>query len=189
MGPEMSDYRLPGWLVVATLLVSIALWAFMLFGTLARLSELAEGAEPFDLRPFGYGVGDARALLTLLGEEGRAYYAQVQLALDSVYPATYALSRALAVWWLTTPLRLGRWSPTQPWRIVMVCLPILAAGVDTYENARIAAMLVRGTGVDAELVASASRATQLKSITGLLSEVMVIVLGLAVFVRWRRRRG
>ena len=189
MGPEMSNYRLPGWLVVATLLISIALWAFMLFGTLARLSELAEGAEPFDLRPFGYGVGDARALLTLLGEEGRTYYAQVQLALDSVYPATYALSRALAVWWLTTPFRLGRWTPPQPWRIAMVCLPILAAGVDTYENARIAAMLVRGTGVDAELVASASRATQVKSITGLMSEAMVIALAAAAFLRWRRRRG
>jgi hypothetical protein len=183
----MSSYRLPGWVVVVTLVLSLGLWAFMLFGTLARLSEIAEGAEPFDLRPLGYGVGDARALLALLGEEGRAYYAQVQLALDSVYPATYALSRALAVWWLTT--RLGRWNPSQAWRIAMVCLPILAAGVDYYENARIAAMLVRGIGVDAELVASASRATQVKSIIGLVSEVMVLALAAAAFLRWRRRRG
>jgi hypothetical protein len=183
----MSHYRLPGWLVVAALAASVALWGFMLFGTLARLSELAEGAEPFDLRPFGYGLGDARALLQLLGEEGRAYYAQVQLALDSIYPATYALSRALALWWLTTPPRLGRFSPAPGWRIALLGLPVLAAGFDYYENARIAAMLVRGTQVDAELVASASLATQAKSVAGLLTEATVLALAAGAFVRWRRR--
>ena len=70
-------------------------------------------AQPFDLRPRGYSVGEARALLTMLGDAGRAYYADVQLALDTIYPATYALSRALAIWWLTMPGRL-RAAPLRP---------------------------------------------------------------------------
>ena len=107
-----------------------------MFGTLAHLSEMAEGAEPFDLRPLGYGIGDARNLLHLLGEEGRAYYASAQLALDSIYPATYAFSRVLVLWWLTMPWRIAM---PRPWRLAMLVLPLSAAGFDYYENARIAA--------------------------------------------------
>jgi hypothetical protein len=176
-----------GWLVFAALAVNLALFALMIFGTLAHLSGLAEGAEPFDLRPLGYTVGDARSLLALLGEEGRAYYASAQLALDSIYPATYALSRALLLWWLTVP---GRLSATMPrgWRFAMLVLPACAAGFDYFENARIAAMLVRGAEVDPALVASASLATQAKALLTLLTDVLVVLLGLRAALHWRRTR-
>jgi hypothetical protein len=176
-----------GWLVIAALAVNLALYAAMLFGTLAHLAEMAEGAGPFDLRPLGYTVGDARALLALLGEEGRAYYASVQLALDSIYPATYALSRGLLLWWLTMPGRTA--SPmARGWRIAMLVLPLSAMAFDYFENARIAAMLVRGAGVDPGLVASASLATQAKSLLTLLTEALVVVLGARALLHWRRMR-
>jgi hypothetical protein len=174
-----------GWLVFAALAVNLALYALMLFGTLAHLAGMAEGAEPFDLRPLGYTVGDARALLALLGEEGRAYYATVQLALDSIYPATYAFSRVLLLWWLTLPGRQP--SPmARGWRIAMLGLPLFAAAFDYFENARIAAMLVRGADVDPALVASASLATQAKSLLTLLTEALVVVLGVRALLHWRR---
>lgn len=174
-----------GWLVAAALAVNLALYAVMMFGTLAHLAGLAEGAEPFDLRPLGYTVGDARSLLALLGEEGRAYYASAQLAIDSVYPATYALSRALLLWWLTMP---GRLAVTMPrgWRFAMLALPASAAAFDYFENARIAAMLVRGADVDSALVASASLATQAKSLLSLLTEALIVLLGLRAVLHWRR---
>ncbi len=174
-----------GWLVVAALAVNLVLYAAMLFGTLAHLAEMAEGAGPFDLRPLGYTVGDARALLALLGEEGRAYYASAQLALDSVYPATYALSRMLLSWWLTMP---GRMSGTMArgWRIAMLVLPLGAAAFDYVENARIAAMLVRGADVDSALVASASRATQAKSLLVILTDTLVVVLSVRALLHRRR---
>ena len=46
--------------VLAILLVSIVLWAAMVFGTLAHLRRLAGGLDPFDVRPFGYSTGQAR---------------------------------------------------------------------------------------------------------------------------------
>jgi hypothetical protein len=177
-----------GWLVVAALAVNLVLYATMLFGTLAHLAEMAEGAGPFDLRPLGYTVGDARALLALLGEEGRAYYASAQLALDSIYPVTYALSRSLLLWWLTMPGRSA--SPmARGWRIAMLVLPISAMAVDYFENARIAAMLVRGADVDPGLVASASHATQAKSLLSLLTEALVVVLGVRALLHWRRMKA
>jgi hypothetical protein len=36
--------------VVAVLLASVALWAVMVFGTLAHLRALAGGLDPFDVR-------------------------------------------------------------------------------------------------------------------------------------------
>ena len=177
-----------GWLVFGALAVNLALYALEMFGTLARLAGMAEGSEPFDLRPLGYTVGDARALLALLGEEGRAYYATAQLALDSIYPATYAFSRVLLLWWLTMPGRLA--SPmSRGWRIAMLALPVFATAFDYFENARIAAMLVRGAEVDPALVASASLATQAKSLLTLLTDILVVVLAVRALLQWRRGRA
>jgi hypothetical protein len=177
-----------GWMVVAALAVNLALYAAMVFGTLSHLAGLAEGAEPFDLRPLGYSAGEARSLLALLGEEGRAYYATAQLALDSIFPASYALSRALLLWWLTMPGRLAADMP-RGWRFAMLVLPASAAGFDYFENARIAAMLVRGVDVDPALVASASLATQTKSLLSLITEVLVLLLAARAALHWRRMRA
>jgi len=177
-----------GWLVLAVLAINFALLAVMMFGTLAHLIGLAEGAEPFDLRPLGYTVGDARALLQLLGEEGRTYYVRAQLAVDSIYPATYALSRALLLWWLTMPGRLPNVMRTR-WRIALLMFPIFAAAFDYFENARIAAMLLSGPELDPILVASASLATQAKSLLTLFTEVLVIILSVRVLLFWRRRKA
>ena len=176
-----------GRLVLGLLAVSIVLWAAMVFGTLAHLSVAAEGAQPFDLRPGGYSVGEARALLTMLGDAGRAYYADVQLALDTIYPATYAVSRALAIWWLTMPGRL-RAAPLAPAiRWILLVPPVAAAGFDYWENSLIGKMLVAGPAVSDAVVRVASMSTQLKSVAGALSELTMLIFAVVVFVRWRRR--
>ena len=83
----------------------------------------------------------------MLGDAGRAYYADVQLALDTIYPATYALSRALAIWWLTMPGRL-RAAPLAPAiRWILLVPPVAAAGFDYWENSLIGKMLVAGPAV------------------------------------------
>src|SRR5258708_2531913 len=117
-----------GWAVVVVLVGSVAIWAVMVFGTLAHLRDLAHGLAPFDARPSGYGPEEAEALLNALGEAGRSYYADVQLRIDTVYPATYALSRGLALWWLTMPGRLGEAAAPRGFRIGLLLVPLAAAG-------------------------------------------------------------
>lgn len=176
-----------GRLVLGLLAVSVVLWAVMVFGTLAHLSVAAEGAQPFDLRPGGYTIGEARALLTMLGDAGRAYYADVQLALDAIYPAIYALSRALAMWWLTMPGRL-RAAPLAPAiRGLLLVPPVAAAGFDYWENSLIGKMLVTGPAVSDAVVRVASMTTQLKSVAGAISELTMLIFTTVVFVRWRRQ--
>jgi len=170
------------------MVVSIALWAVMVLGPLAYLRRIAGGLEPFDLRPFGYDVGEARALLGALSQIGRDYYANVQLSLDTAYPATYAFSRGLLLWWLTMPGRLADHALTLRARGALLVLPVLTATFDYVENDGIRAMHAAGPRVEADLVEWASFWTQAKSITGLLSEAMTVMLSVIVFHRWWQRR-
>src|SRR5262249_39433895 len=113
--------------VVAALIVSFALWGVMVFCTLAYLRRTAGGLEPFDLRPFGYTPEEARALLFALSSIGRNYYADVQLQLDTAYPAVYAFSRGLLLLWLTAPGRTAARPLPLPARLALLMLPLATA--------------------------------------------------------------
>ena len=77
-------------------------------GRLLIFSRLSGGMTPFDIRPKGYSYQEARAFLEAIGGQGRAYYASPELILDAFYPPLYAVSRGLALWWLTMPGASGR---------------------------------------------------------------------------------
>jgi hypothetical protein len=175
--------------VVIALAVNISFWAFMVFWPLDYLRHLAGGLEPFDLRPFGYSVEEARAFLFAISEIGRDYYMNVQLQLDTIYPATYALSRGLLLWWLTQPGRVADRPLPVAVRITLVILPLLTAALDYLENDGIAAMLRAGPQVDADIVATASFWTRTKSLVELVTEITTACLLLFVFGRWQHRRA
>ena len=94
-----------GWLAALSLLASAVLFLVIIFGTFPRLRQYSRGLEPFAARAFGYSFSDAQALLAALGEDGRTYYANVQLRIDTFYPASYGISRALCFYWLAMPGR------------------------------------------------------------------------------------
>lgn len=184
----MRPPAISGRWVLAIMLLSIALWAAMVFGTLAHLRLLAGGLDPFDVRPFGYSVGEARLLLDALGDAGREFYARVQLRLDAFYPATYALSRGLMLWWLTAPERLHAAPMALPLRILFTGMPAAAAVFDYAENIQIGRMLAAGSNVDSDVIEAASRMTVLKSLISAMTETCVIVLAVIAGLRWQRRR-
>jgi hypothetical protein len=174
--------------VVVALIVSFALWGVMMFWTLAYLRRIAGGLEPFDLRPFGYTPEEARALLFALSSIGRTYYADVQLQLDTAYPALYALSRGLLLFWLTAPGRTAARPLPLPARLALLMLPLATAWFDYFENEGIAAMLAAGPQASDELIERTSFWTRAKSITGLATELVCIILAAIAFVRWRHQR-
>jgi hypothetical protein len=174
--------------VAVALIVSFALWGVMVFWTLAYLRRTAGGLEPFDLRPLGYTPAEARALLFALSSVGRAYYSDVQLQLDTAYPAVYALSRGLLLFWVTAPGRTA----TQPLpllaRLALLILPLATAWFDYFENEGIAAMLAAGPQAGDELIEHTSFWTRAKSLAGLTTELVCVSLAAIAFVRWRHRR-
>jgi hypothetical protein len=179
-------------LVVLALVINIALGAVMVFGTLARVTEFADGLEPFDLRPRGYSIGEARTLIVLMGEEGRRYYATVHQWVANLYPMTFLFSRGLLIWWLTAPGRVtpGRLHPAM--RFALLLIPVVELVPDYLENVRILEMLSTGGALDSDLVASASADTQTKILLTALTELTCVVLAAMALFRWassRRRAG
>jgi hypothetical protein len=174
--------------VVVSLIVSFMLWGVMMFGTLAYLRRTAGGLEPFDLRPFGYTPDEARALLYALSDIGRAYYADVQLQLDTAYPALYAISRGLLLLWVTAPGRTAERPLPLPARLALLVLPLATAWFDYFENEGIAAMLAAGPQAGDDLIERTSLWTRAKSLAGLATELVCVSLAAIAYMRWRHRR-
>ena len=174
--------------VVVALLVSFALWGVMMFWTLAYLRRTAGGLEPFDLRPFGYTPEEARALLYALSGVGRTYYADMQLQLDTAYPALYALSRGLLLLWVTVPGRTATRPLPLLARLALLILPLVTAWFDYFENEGIAAMLAADQQASDDLIERTSFWTRAKSLAALATELVCVMLAAIAFVRWRHRK-
>jgi hypothetical protein len=178
-----------GFLVAALLVASGLLWAVMFFGPLAHLTQLAGGLTPFDIRPKGYSYAEARAFLEAIGEQGRRYYASPELVIDTFYPPLYAVSRGLALWWLTMPGRLREDPLPLKVRYALVAVPILMASLDLFENGCIAVILWTWPDLSHGFVEVSSLATQIKIMAGVFTEAVMGALAAIWLMRrsiWRR---
>jgi hypothetical protein len=181
-----------GFLVAVLLVASGIMWAVMFFGPLAHLTRLAGGLTPFDIRPRGYSYADARAFLEAIGEQGRAYYAVPELVIDTFYPPLYAVSRGLALWWLTMPGRVRAAPLPLKVRYTLIAVPILTASLDLVENGCIAVMLWMWPDLSHGLVEVSSLATRMKIMAGVLTEALMGALAAIWLMRrgiWRRARS
>ena len=168
-----------GWLVGTAVFISVSLFLFMISETLAHLRALAGGLDPFDIRPIGYDVSEARAFLEALGATGRDYYVHVQLRIDALYPATYAFSRVLLILWFALPGRALARGIAPPYKLVLLVPPAAACVLDWSENAGIATMLSTWPALPSDLVARTSALTVAKSAASAVTESVVIVLLMA----------
>jgi hypothetical protein len=175
--PIATSKQFPsGFLVAALLAASGLLWVVMFFGPLAHLERLAGGLTPFDIQPKGYGYTEARAFLEAIGQQGRRYYVSPELVTDTVYSPLYAVSRGLALWWLTMPGRVREDPVPLKVRYALIAVPVLMASLDLFENGCIAVMLWTWPDLSHGLVEVSSLATQVKIIAGVLTEVLMGVL-------------
>jgi hypothetical protein len=172
----MSGGRLFWAVVVATL----AVYAVMLGWSLPAISDAAGGRAVFDMLPAGYSYAEAQAFLADLSPEGADFYLRVQHRLDLIYPALLAISTGWA---------MVRLAPRWRWRPALLLVPIPGMVFDYLENRAVAVMLSAGAdGLTPEMVAQASRYSQLKAIFSTLSLGLLLILILAwAFRRWRAR--
>ena len=157
----------------------VGVYLVMLLWSLPRLRLMAGGLEPFDLRPAGYSLAEAQALLTALGDEGRAFYLGVQHWLDTAFPALLAS----VLFWTFRALVPG-WHGLVLGGLAAVPGP----GLDVLENARVAVLLRAGPeAITADQVAAASAASLGKSFAVTLA-LVALTGALAAWV-WRHRGG
>lgn len=161
------------WSVVV---VTGIIYLVMVLWSLPKISGMAGGLPPFDLRPFGYSTAEARALLAALDDPAREFYLTVQQRLDLVFPGLLALSLVLSFRRLA-PGALA---------MALSAVVVAAAGCDYAENAAVAGLLKAADPTDAAIEA-ASRWTLLKSAGATIGFVALLgLMAAAAFRRWRK---
>lgn len=127
-----SRLALPPGVYLALVVATIAAYGAVAIGVGPRTIAMADGQPIFDLRVFGYGPQDAAALLTALGPEGRAFYADVMLPVDLVFAALFTLAM---------PATLARFAPPARWVGPAQVLAALPGLLDIAENLTLRVML------------------------------------------------
>ena len=135
----------------------------------------------FDMSPAGYSYAEAIELLQSLGPDGRNAYLTIQIPIDLVYPAMFAVSYALMITWI-----FKQGLPKHSRVYLLAFVPILAGLFDYLENAGIVAMLYAFPDVSENLVTSASSFTIAKSgFTTLF--FLVLLVSLIYLAIWRMK--
>jgi len=139
------------WLVVAA---TVTNYLIMVLWSLPLISEMADGAVPFDMRPGGYSVEDSRLFLTVISDQGRDFYLNTQQLLDFLYPTLFSITVAIALVHL-----LPRY-----WGWTLAILAIAAGVFDHLENRAVAVMLrLQPDALTENMVHTASNWTLAKS--------------------------
>jgi hypothetical protein len=168
----MSTEKTPLLIFFWTLfIVTMGVYATMLTWSLPTIAGASDGLSPFDMRPSGYDLQEAKALLTAMPIDVQTFYRDVQVnLLDMIYPALLSLTLFLAIA-LMTPSGFGRWR----WVAGLIAVPI--AIFDYLENASIRAMLAAGhDSLTTEMVATASQQTVVKSMFTIAAETILLVM-------------
>jgi len=167
---------------ILILLLITVVFAVLIMGIVQPQLLAASGGLPvLDMR-FTYTYDEALNLLTQLGEEGRHLYSVMQL-LDTVFPAAYGLSMALALGLLT-----ARLFPNSHTHALVLLLPILAALLDYVENILVATQIAAFPDLSASIISVAAIVTALKWTFLSLGFVALLPLGILwLYMRHTKR--
>lgn len=137
----------------------------------------------FDMSPAGYSYAEAIELLESLGPNGRDAYLSIQIPIDLLYPAMFAVSYALMITWI---FKQGLAKHSRVYLLAFV--PVFAGLFDYLENACIVLMLNAFPDVSDNLVTVASSFTIVKSIltTVFFSVLLISLIYLAI---WRLKKA
>jgi hypothetical protein len=167
MDKALKKLKITFWLIFA---LTMGIYATMLFWSLPIITNYSGGLLPFDLRPTGYNLEEAKALLVALSTDGVDFYKNIQLKLDTIYPALMAISLILA-YKILAPKKLGRW------RALLYPFAVFAAIFDYLENYSINKMLQLGSDkITPDLVLSASGFSTTKALFVTISLSILLVL-------------
>lgn len=127
--------RFSNWKTLVGLVILYAIFSFILLKNAEEKINQLAGKEvgPIDLT-FGFSPERTLQMVEDYGDAGRAYYSQVELTIDIIYPVVYALLFAVILTLIYSRLIGG---PVQYLNV----LPFVAMFFDYLENITIVSML------------------------------------------------
>ncbi len=176
----MGDDLRNGWKIYWTVvIVTITNYLVMVLWSLPKISFMANGKVPFDMRPGGYSFEEALVFLTTIDASGRDFYLNTQQLLDSFYPVL--LSITLAIGLVNLVPRYWGW--------IAATIAVLAGIFDYLENATVAKMLsIAPTHLTPDLVSSASNWTLAKSVSTTIASLILVLSLIIKSILWLKNR-
>ena len=164
------------WAIVA---ITISNYLVMVLWSLPKISLMAGGAVPFDMRPGGYSFEEAVAFVSALSPSGRDFYLNTQHLLDSFYPAL--LSITLAIGLITLVPRYWGWT--------MAVIAVMAGIFDYLENASVAQILSLAPDyITPSMVSTASNWTVAKSVSTTVASIVLLISLAVKLTAWLQKR-
>jgi len=145
--------------VLFTIILTMAVYLFMLFYSIPKVESFAPKLALFDLSPSGYSYEHAILLLESLGKTGRNLYLSLQLPADFFYPGLFAISYSLLLNWV---FKKSFNSKSNIFYLTFV--PVIGGLFDYLENICILRMIKLFPDFPKQLVVVASTFTVIKSI-------------------------
>lgn len=167
---DLLEKYAKGKIVLALLLITWAVYAYMLSTTIPLVMRYAHGLKLLDMQPMGYTVEYARTLFTNLGAAGRDAYLFKQIPVDMFYPFLFALSYSLL---LTYLFRKSFRPESKMHNLALV--PIFAGVFDYLENIGIIYHLQSYPQLSDSMIRLTSVFSMLKSIFTMIFFVLLFV--------------
>jgi hypothetical protein len=165
-----------GKLVLSFFVLTMVVYMAMLLYTIPIVNSFAAEMKLFDLSPMGYSTSYAISLLETLGVNGRSKYLIVQLPIDFVYPALFAITYSLLLTW-----SFNKYLNKNSKLYYLVTIPIFVGFFDYLENVLIISMLKSYPNVSQVVVELSSLSTILKSISTSIFFVILILSFIYMF--------
>lgn len=173
-------YRISnGKLVLILFILTNLVYIFMLFVTIPKVTQFADGLKLLDLMPAGYDLEYVNKLFTTLGEQGRYAYLYYQIPVDMLYPGLYAVSYCLLFTYLLKKINrhVSRF-------FYFSILPLISGISDYIENIGIITMLKQYPNYSEETVAITNTFSVLKSTTTAIYFIALLIVLVILVVNY-----
>lgn len=175
---KMANWK---FIVPALLAFIYCIYLFQIYGE--QLNVLAGEEVPIiDMRR-NYDVEEINTFFTKIKPEGRAIHQYVTGVVDMIFPFAYGFLFILLSAFFLKKIT----SPDSKWMYLSL-VPVLLMLVDYVENFNTLAMLKAYPDLSAEMVASASKITGIKSTLTEISMFLPLFLGIFWLIKWVRNR-
>ncbi len=173
-------HHIQGKKVLLLFALTTIVYLTMVLITIPQVMVYGSGMRLLDMMLLGYDIAYVNDLFDALGSKGREAYLHMQIPLDMIYPALFAISYCLVLGFFLN--KLDKLKTT----LVYLCLlPFFAGAMDYAENIGIISMLTAYPTISNRTVTITSYFSLLKSMATTLYFVILIaslvILGIKTF--------
>lgn len=168
-----------GRIVLGLFILTNIVYLLMLTITIPNTMIFSNGLKILDMMPLGYDLNYVHDLFSALGNNGRAYYLNKQLALDMIYPMLFALSYSLILLYFLK--KLNKLNTSLKY---LSLLPGIAGFADYLENLGIILMLKGYPDLTDVVVKSTNFCSLTKSLSTTLTFIVLIIMLIILSIKF-----